>query len=133
MKIFEPSSFWTYLMQRRLIHVIWFCVILGLSIEVIARVAPLLVGNFVHQPFLRTFESCELCAEVRDPIVWQANERGARGNLYHGERPSGLALRDAHAGRAATAGPMHARVAHACRPQRLDPTHSVPRADGRPG
>jgi hypothetical protein len=87
MNMFETSEFYVALKRIRLLHVAFGIVLLAMCLEAVGRLAPYIVGIYVHQPFLYSMRICDIdSANKGKPIVWKANERGARGELYHGEK-----------------------------------------------
>ena len=57
-----------------------------LSMEVMARLAPHLIAKQVHQRFLYSEYENQIDSTTKGKMLtWISNERGARGNLYHGQ------------------------------------------------
>ena len=77
--------------------------IFWLCLEVVARLAPWIVPQTVHQPFAVSTSTIDPLSDGQGPrsVTWIANERGARGNLSRGQ-----ALQIATLGTSTTAGSM---------------------------
>ena len=100
--VFAPSSFWVFARRALSWRFLVSLVIIAGTFEVVARVSPWIVGRVVHQQYLVSQRICELdCTNQGQRITWSANERGARGDLYHGQT-----LRIAALGSSTTASSM---------------------------
>ncbi len=82
-KIIEVSPFWSFLSFFTLQRILLICLIFLICFELIARLAPTIIGKNVHRLFTVNQSSClEECQAQGKKIIWKTNERGARGSLF---------------------------------------------------
>jgi len=56
------------------------------TFEAVSRLAPFIVGKQVHQKYLYHKHICQQDCTSKDKLItWQANGRGARGDIYHAQ------------------------------------------------
>ena len=59
-------------------------IILVAIFEATYNLSPLIIGSFVHKQFTVSQTKCRIfCDTQGEKIVWQTNERGARGSFYN--------------------------------------------------
>jgi len=85
MRFIQPSPIWTVTKRLCSLRFLIACGLILLSMEVVARIAPYLIGKQVHQRFLYSEYEWQDGSNKGKMLTWMANERGARGNLYHGQ------------------------------------------------
>lgn len=82
----QLSPFWKELrgfLGRRFVVAL---LLIMLSFEGVALLAPYIVGRYVHQPFLTTSMECKTpFSNEGKRLTWITNDRGARGDLDHGQ------------------------------------------------
>ena len=83
----SKNSFWKILLNSLNLRLLIAAFILLFTFEAVSRLAPSIVGKQVHQKYLYYKRICQQdCTNKDKPITWQANGRGARGDIYHAQQ-----------------------------------------------
>jgi hypothetical protein len=80
------NSFWKVLRNSLKVRSLLAVFIMLFAFEVVSRLAPSIIGKQIHQKYLYNKRICQQDCTNKDKLItWQANGRGARGDIYNAQ------------------------------------------------